>query len=75
MKILDKELKLNDIITIGYMNKDNYWMISTGRLYDWDNQYLHLDVSDELVTLDETIRVKKDKIKYIVVTMNTNMWR
>ena len=75
MKILDKEIKLNDVVTIGYLNKNNYWLISTGRVYNWDDKYLYLDISDELVTLDETIRIQKNKIKYLTITMNTNLWR
>lgn len=76
MKILNKEMKLNDIVTIGWINKRNCWELVTGRIYDYkSNVYVCIDYSENYVELDDTIKIDVNKIKYIHKMPNTNMWR
>lgn len=77
VEINGKEIYLNNIVSIGYINKRGYWEIATGRYYNDDKFNIFLDTSDDMVSLEETLKVKKDRIKYIMITNDgkSNMWR
>ena len=64
-------------MSIGYKNKRGYWEIVTGRYYIDDKFNIFLDTSDDLVSLEETLKVRKDRIKYKMITNDgkSNMWR
>ena len=74
MKLADKEFKLNDIVELGFINKNNYWQLVIGRIFDYDLHYVYLDMSETFVELDDTIKIKKDKVKYSRKVDN-NLWR
>ena len=74
-KILGNEYKLNQIVCVGFLNDRGNYDILTGRIFDYDSQYIWLDHSYDFVDLSETTRVKMDNIKYIKVTIVDNMWR
>lgn len=74
IKILDNTYKLNQIVCVGYRNtKGNYEIIS-GRIYDYNKDFVHLDCSYDFWQLEDVIRIKRKDIKYIKVTIN-NYWR
>lgn len=75
MKIMDKEMKLNDLVELGFINKNGYWQLAMGRLYNWDNHYVYLDMSPTFVELDDIIKIKRDKVKYVRKVENDLMWR
>ena len=74
MKLADKEFKLNDIVELGFINKNNYWQLAMGRIFDYDSHYVYLDMSETFVELNDTIKIKKDKVKYSRKVDN-NLWR
>lgn len=73
-EILGNEYKLNQVLAIGYLNDRGNYEVLSGRLYDYDNQYIWLDHSYDFWDLSDTTRVKIDNIKYITVTID-NLWR
>ena len=73
-EILGKEYKLNQVLVVGYLNDRGNYDVISGRLYDYDSQYIWLDHSYDFWDLSDTIRVKIDNIKYIKVTID-NLWR
>ena len=74
LEINGKEYKLNQIVCVGYMNKDNCWIVKSGRIMDYDSSDIWLDTSYDFVSMEDTEKVKKDSIKYIKVTID-NFWR
>lgn len=74
MKLADKEFKLNDIIECGFINKNNCWTLAMGRIFNWDSNYVYLDMSETFVELEDTIRINRDKVKY-VRKVQDNFWR
>ena len=74
MKIADKEFKLNDIVELGFINKNNYWELALGRIFNYDSHYVYLDISETFIELDDTIKIKKDKVKY-ARKVDQNSWR
>lgn len=74
MRLADKEFKLNDIIECGFINKNNCWMLAMGRIFDYDSHYVYLDMSETFVELEDTIRINRDKVKY-VRKVQDNFWR
>ncbi len=74
MKLADKEFKLNDIVELGFINKNNYWQLAMGRIFNYDSHYVYLDMSETFVELDDTIKIKKDKVKY-ARKVDHNLWR
>lgn len=74
MKLADKEFKLNDIVELGFINKNNYWQLAMGRIFDYDLHHVYLDMSETFVELDDTIKIEKDKVKYARKVTN-NFWR
>ena len=73
-EILGKEYKLNQIVCVSFLNSRRNLEILSGRIMDYDNNHIWLDVSDDFVSMDEIVKVKIDNIKYINVTIN-HMWR
>ena len=74
MKLADKEFKLNDIVELGFINKNNCWKLVMGRYFNDDLNYIYLDMSETFVELDDTIKIKKDKVKY-ARKVDHNLWR
>lgn len=74
MKLADKEFKLNDIVELGFINKNNYWQLAMGRIFDYDSHHVYLDMSETFVELDDTIKIEKDKVKY-ARKVQDNFWR
>ena len=74
MKLADKEFKLNDIVELGFINKNNYWELALGRIFNYDSHYVYLDISETFIELDDTIKIKKDKVKY-ARKVDHNLWR
>lgn len=76
VEILGKEYKLNQIVTIGWLNKRGYYEIITGRIFDYSNtnNYIWIDSSYDYMQLEDTIKIDTNKIKY-VKKMQNNMWR
>ena len=74
MKLADKEFKLNDIVELGFINKNNYWQLALGRIFDYDSHYVYIDMSETFVELDDTIKIKKAKVKY-ARKVQDNFWR
>lgn len=76
VEILGKEYKLNQIVTIGWLNKRGCWEIVTGRIFDYSNSnnYIWIDSSYDYMQLEDTIKIDTNKIKY-VKKMQNNMWR
>ena len=74
MKLADKEFKLNDIVELGFINKNNCWQLELGRIFDYDLHHVYLDMSETFVELDDTIKIEKDKVKYARKVAN-NFWR
>ena len=74
MKLVDKEFKLNDIVELGFINKNNCWTLAMGRIFDYDLHHVYLDMSETFVELDDTIKIKKDKVKY-ARKVQDNFWR
>ena len=73
-EILGKEYKLNQVLVVGYLNDRGNYDVISGRLYDYDSQYIWLDHSYDFWDLSDTTRIKIDNIKYIKVTID-NLWR
>ena len=73
-EILGKEYKLNQIATVGYLNRRGYYEILSGRIFDYDSTYIWLDHSYDYWQLEDTTRIKIDNIKYIKITVDC-MWR
>ena len=73
-EILGKEYKLNQIVTVGYLNRRGYYEILSGRIFDYDSTYIWLDHSYDYWQLEDTTRIKIDNIKYIKITVDC-MWR
>lgn len=74
-EILGKEYKLNQIATVGYLNRRGYWEVVTGRIMDYSKDYICIDYSCNYVDLDDTIKIDIDKIKYFHIMPNQPMWR
>lgn len=74
-EILGKEYKLNQIVCVGYLNNKGNYEILSGRIYDYDSQYIWLDHSYDFLQLEDTTRIKIDNIRYMKVTIIDNMWR
>ena len=74
VNILGNEYKLNDVICVGYKNDRGNYEIISGRIYLWNNLYVHLDCSYDFQQLEDTVRVKIDNVKYVKKTME-NYWR
>ena len=45
-----------------------------GRIFDYDLHHVYLDMSETFVELDDTIKIKKDKVKY-ARKVDQNLWR
>lgn len=74
MKIMDKEYQLNQIVCVGYKNKKGNFEIISGRIYDYDDKFIHLDCSYDFWQLEDVIRIRKENIKYCKRTDN-EYWR
>ncbi len=74
MKLADKEFKLNDIVELGFINKNNCWQLVLGRIFNDDLHHVYLDMSETFIELDDTIKIKKDKVKY-ARKVDSNLWR
>ena len=74
IKILDNTYKLNQIVCVSHLNSRNNFEIVSGRIMDYDSTYIWLDISYDFVSMEEVVRVKRDSIKYMKVTIET-MWR
>ena len=75
VEINNTPVKLNQIVTIGYLNERNCYEIISGRVYNWSDRSVSLDVSYDFTSLEDTVRVRLDRVKYCRVTMEDNMWR
>lgn len=76
MKILDKEVNLNEIIEFVFINENNYMELKQGRVYDWDKKYVYidLDILDDSYPLENVYKIKRNKIKRIR-KMRIDWWR
>ena len=74
-EILGKEYKLNEIVTAGYLNEIGYWEVCTGRIFDYSKDYICIDFSYDYVSLEDTIKIDIDKIKYFHKMPNQLLWR
>ena len=74
MKLADREFKLNDIVELGFINENNCWKLVMGRYFNDDLNYVYLDISETFIELDDTIKIKKDKVKY-ARKVDQNLWR
>lgn len=74
IEIMNNTYKLNQIVCLAHLNSRNNFEVISGRIMNYDNQNIWLDVSYDFVSLDEIVKVKRDKIKYIKVTID-NEWR
>lgn len=74
IEIMNETYKLNQIVCLAHLNSRNSFEVVSGRIMDYDSHYIWLDISDDFVSLDEIVKVKKDRIKYIKVTID-NLWR
>lgn len=74
-KILDTEFALNNVVTVGYLNKRGFWEVATGRIYDYSKDYICIDFSYDYVSLEDVIKIDIDKIKYFHKMPNQPMWR
>lgn len=73
-EILGNEYKLNQVVCVGYLNDRGNYEILSGRIFDYDNNYIWLDHSYDYWQLEDTTRIKINDIKYIKVTVDC-MWR
>ena len=73
-EILGKEYKLNQVICVGFLNDGGNYEILSGRIFDYDSQYIWLDHSYDFWQLEDVTRVKMENIKYIKRTDN-DLWR
>ena len=73
-EILGKEYKLNQVICVGFLNDRGNYEILSGRIFDYDSQYIWLDHSYDFWQLEDVTRVKMENIKYIKRTDN-DLWR
>lgn len=74
-KILDTEFNLNTIVTVGYLNKRGYWEVCTGRVMDYSKDYIEVDFSYDYVSMEDTIKIDINKIKYFHKMPQQPMWR
>ena len=74
MKILNNEYQLNNVLCVGYKNARGNYEIVSGRVYDYDQYFVYLDCSYDFWQLEDTIRIKREDIKYCKRTDN-DMWR
>ena len=74
VEILNNEYKLNDVLCVGYLNERNCYQVISGRIYKWSDMTVSLDTSYDFCQLDETVRIRLDRIKYVKKTGN-QMWR
>lgn len=76
MRILDKEVNLNEIIEFVFINENNYMELKQGRVYDWDKKYVYidLDILDDSYPLENVYKIKRNKIKRIR-KMRIDWWR
>lgn len=74
VEINGKEFALNNFVCVGFLNNRNCYEIVSARIYDYNKTHIWLDCSQSGWDLEDTIKVQKDKIKYIVRTDNA-MWR
>ena len=76
MRILDKEVNLNEIIEFVFINENNYMELKQGRVYDWDKKYVYidLDILDDSYPLENVYKIKRNKIKKIR-KMRIDWWR
>jgi hypothetical protein len=76
LKILDKEVNLNEIIEFVFINENNYMELKQGRVYDWDKKYVYidLDILDDSYPLENVYKIKRNKIKRIR-KMRIDWWR
>ena len=74
MKILNNEYQLNNVLCVGYKNARGNYEIVSGRVYDYDQHFVYLDCSYDFWQLEDTIRIKREDIKYCRRTDN-DMWR
>jgi hypothetical protein len=74
IEILNQEFKLNDVVCVGYLNERGNYEIVSGRIYKWSDMTVSIDTSYDFCQLDETKRVRLDRIKYVQKTAN-NYWR
>ena len=76
MKILDKEVNLNEIIEFVFINENSYMELKQGRVYDWDKNYVYidLDILDDSYPLENVYKIKRNKIKRIR-KMRIDWWR
>ena len=76
MRILDKEVNLNEIIEFVFINENNYMELKQGRVYDWDKNYVYidLDILDDSYPLENVYKIKRNKIKRIR-KMRIDWWR
>lgn len=75
VEILNQEFKLNDVVCVGYLNERNCYEVISGRIYNWSDRTVSLDVSYDFTSLEDTVRVRLNKVKYVKKTMENNMWR
>ena len=75
VEILNNEYKLNDVICIAYLNERGNYEVISGRIYNWSDRTVSLDVSYDFTSLEDTVRVRLNKVKYVKKTMENNMWR
>ena len=73
-EILGNEYKLNQVVCVGYLNDRGNYEILSGRIFDYDSNYIWLDHSYDYWQLEDTTRIKMNDIKYIKVTVDC-MWR
>ena len=74
VEINNTPVKLNQIICIGFLNDRGNYEVLSGRLYLYNDKFIHIDHSYNFQELEDTTRIRRDKIKYCKVTMD-NMWR
>ena len=68
-----KERLLGELVNFETNNRNCYEIVSA-RIYDYNKTHIWLDCSQSGWDLEDTIKVQRDKIKYIVRTDNA-MWR
>lgn len=75
VEILGNEYALNSVVCIGYLNERNCYEIISGRIYNWSDRTVSLDVSYDFTSLEDTVRIRLDRVKYVKETIIKPMWR
>lgn len=74
IEIMGKEMKINQIVEVVYVNNKNQLTIKKGRIYNYKKNSIMLDVGTDLLSLDDTVKVKIGSIKYIR-RIDNELWR